>query len=84
MSDDVLSSVRDRGGVTYRFVTLIEIVDIAVQDLDEQLDGRCGFHARVGDAQSPLKAFEHPLAITIELWRRLVSGPQPTDGYAYL
>lgn len=49
------------------FVLLVVIVDVAVEDLDEQLDGDSRVHAGVGHAQRALKAFKHTLAITVEL-----------------
>ncbi len=39
-------------GMSYRFVALVEIVYVSIQDLDEELDGRGRLHARVGHAES--------------------------------
>lgn len=52
---------------TYGIVLLIEVVDIAVQNLNEELDRYCCVHARIGDAESTLQALEHALAIAVEL-----------------
>ncbi len=42
---------------TYRFILLVEIVHVTIEDLDEQLDRGGGLHARIGDAKSPLETF---------------------------
>lgn len=52
---------------TYGIVLLIEVVDIAVQNLNEELDRYCCVHARIGDAESTLQALEHTLTIAVEL-----------------
>ena len=52
---------------TYGIVLLVEVVDIAVQDLNEELDRDCCVHAGIGDAESTLQALEHTLAIAVEL-----------------
>lgn len=41
----------------YVLVLLVEVVDVAVQDLDEEFDGDCCVHAGVCNAQGALKAF---------------------------
>lgn len=48
-------------------VLLVEIVDVAVEDLDEELNGDGGVHAGVGDAEGTLEAFEDSFAIAVEL-----------------
>lgn len=49
------------------FVLLVEVINVAVEDLDEEFDGHGGVHASVGDSESPLKAFKDALAVTVEL-----------------
>lgn len=45
------------GGYTYRFISLVKVVDISVQDLDKELDG-CGcLHARVCYPKGALETF---------------------------
>lgn len=51
------------------FVLLIEVVDIAVEDLDEEFDGYGGVHACVCDAEGTLETFEDAFAIAVELLR---------------
>ena len=53
-------------------VLLVEVVDVAIQDLDEQLDADGRVHAGVGDAQGALEAFEDALAVAVGLWLLLV------------
>jgi hypothetical protein len=38
----------------YGIVFLIKVVNVSVQDLDEELDGYGGVHARVGDTERTL------------------------------
>lgn len=51
----------------YRFVVLIKVVHISVQDFHKELDGCRRFHARVCHTEGPLKALQDSLTITIEL-----------------
>ena len=48
-------------------VLLVEVVDVAVEDLDEELDAHGGVHAGVGDAEGALQAFEDALAVAVGL-----------------
>ena len=54
-------------GRAYSIVLLVEVVDVAVQNLNEELDRDCCVHARIGDAESTLQALKHTLAIAVEL-----------------
>ena len=47
---------------------LIEVVDVAVEDFDEEFHRYSGVHAGVGDAEGTLKTFEDALAVAVELW----------------
>lgn len=48
-------------------VLLIEVVDVAVENLDEQLDGDCGVHAGVGNTQCALETLENAFTVAVEL-----------------
>ena len=61
---DEAVEVFDRDG----FVLLVEVVDVAVEDLDEELHGHGSVHAGVCDAEGPLKALEDALAVAVELF----------------
>ena len=50
---------------TYRFVLLVKVVRVAIEDLDKELDRRSRLHARVGDAKGALETLQHTLAIAI-------------------
>lgn len=50
-------------------VFLVEVVDVAVQDLDEELDGDGRVHAGICDAERALEAFEDALAVAV--WLRV-------------
>ena len=50
-----------------RLVLLVEVVDVAVEDLNEELDRHGRVHAGVGDAERALETFEHALAVAVEL-----------------
>ena len=50
-------------------VLLVEVVDIAIQDFNEEFDGHGGVHASVCDTEGTLEAFKNPLSITVELLR---------------
>lgn len=52
---------------THGVVLLVKVVDVAVQDLDEELDADGAVHARVGHPQRPLQALEHALAVAVQL-----------------
>jgi hypothetical protein len=56
-----------KGKETYGFISLVKMVDVAVENLDKQLNRYGGVHARVGHAERALQAFEHTLAVTVEL-----------------
>lgn len=49
------------------FVLLVEVVDVAVEDLDEEFDGDGGVHAGVCDAEGALETFEDAFAVAVEL-----------------
>lgn len=49
-------------------VLLVEVVDVAVEDFDEEFYRYGGVHAGVGDAESSLEAFEDSFAVAVELW----------------
>lgn len=49
------------------FILLIEVVDVAVEDLNEELHGNGGVHAGVGDAKSSLETFKDSLPVAVEL-----------------
>jgi hypothetical protein len=55
------------GCLAYRFVLLVKVVDVAVEDLDEELDRGRRLHAGVGYAQSSLQTLEDTLAVAVEL-----------------
>lgn len=46
---------------------LVEVVDVAVEDFDEELDGYGGIHAGIGDTEGALQTFENAFAVTVEL-----------------
>ena len=48
-------------------ILLVEVVDVAVEDLDEKFDGNGRVHACVRDSEGALKAFEHALAVAVGL-----------------
>lgn len=48
-------------------ILLVEVVDVAVEDLDEELHGHGGVHAGVGDAESALEALKDALSVAVEL-----------------
>ena len=50
-------------------VFLVEVVDVAVEDLDEELDAHGRVHASIGDAEGALETFEHALAVAVGLVR---------------
>ena len=52
---------------THGFILLIEVIDIAVQNFDEELHGHRSVHAGVCDAKSALEAFENAFAVSVEL-----------------
>lgn len=60
---DKAVEVFDRDG----FVLLVEVVDVAVEDLDEEFYRHGGVHAGVCDAEGPLEALEDALAVAVEL-----------------
>lgn len=54
-------------GTTYSFVLLVKVVDVAVQDLDKELNGGGRLHARVGDTESALETLENAFSVAVEL-----------------
>lgn len=52
---------------SHSLVLLVEVVDVAVQDLDEELDGDGGVHAGVCDSEGALEALEDALAVAVGL-----------------
>lgn len=60
---DKAVEVFDRDG----FVLLVEVVDVAVENLDEEFHGHGGVHAGVCDAEGSLEALEDALAVAVEL-----------------
>jgi hypothetical protein len=48
-------------------VLLVEVVDIAVEDLHEELDGDSGIHTGVCNTERTLEALENPFTIAVEL-----------------
>jgi hypothetical protein len=48
-------------------VLLVEIVDVAVEDLDKEFDGHGGIHAGICDTQGALQTLEDSLPVTVEL-----------------
>jgi hypothetical protein len=54
-------------GATHRFVLLIKIVDVSVENLDKQLDGSGRLHARVRHAEGALETFQDAFAVAVEL-----------------
>jgi hypothetical protein len=48
-------------------VLLVEIVDIAVEDFYEELDGDSGVHAGVGHTEGTLEALEDSFPVAVEL-----------------
>jgi hypothetical protein len=46
---------------------LVEVVDVAVQNLDEELHGNGRVHAGISHTESTLEALENPFSITVEL-----------------
>jgi len=53
--------------VTYRLVLLVKIVDVAVEDLDKELNRYGGIHARVRHTQGALQTLEHAFAVSVGL-----------------
>lgn len=54
-------------GITYRFILLVKVVDVSIENLDKQLDRRGRLHARVCHAESALEALEDALTVPVEL-----------------
>ncbi len=52
---------------SHRFVGLVKIVHVSIQDLHEQLNRGRLLHTRISDPESTLEAFEHSLPVSIEL-----------------
>lgn len=48
-------------------VLLVEVVDVAVEDLDEEFHADGCVHAGIRDAEGALETFEHAFAIAVEL-----------------
>ena len=58
---------RRKQRTTYRFILLVEVIHISVQDLYKQLYRYRSIHARIGHTQSALQTFENALTIAVEL-----------------
>ena len=56
-----------KGRSTYSIILLVKVIDIAVENLDEQLNRHGRVHASVSHPEGTLQTFEYPLAITVEL-----------------
>ena len=72
---------------TYRFVLLVEVVDVAVEDLDEELNADGGVHAGVCYAEGALEALEDALAVSVELeiiTNQLLKGSRASDSNGQL
>lgn len=52
---------------TYGLILLVKVVDVAVEDLNEELHTDRGIHTGVSHPQRTLQALKHTLAITVEL-----------------
>ncbi len=50
---------------SYSFILLIKVIDVAIEDLNKELDGNSGVHASICNTKSALKTFQDSLAITI-------------------
>lgn len=50
---------------THRFVLLIKVVHVAIENLHKQLDRRSRLHASVSDTEGTLQAFQHALAVAV-------------------
>jgi hypothetical protein len=48
-------------------VLLVEVVDVAVEDLNEEFDRHGGVHAGVSDAEGALETLEDAFAVAVEL-----------------
>ena len=44
-------------------VASLEVEEVAVKDLDEEVDVGGGLHADVGDLERPLQAVQYPLSV---------------------
>lgn len=66
----------------HSIVLLVEVVYVAVQDLDEKLNGNSSVHAGVSNAKGTLQALEHTLAVAV--WLRYVSGAHSPVTYITL
>lgn len=55
--------------VFYRhgLVLLVEVVDVAIENFDEQLNRYSGIHASISNAERSLEAFEYSFTIAIDL-----------------
>lgn len=51
----------------HRVILLIEVVDVAIQNFDEELHGYSGIHTSISNAQGTLEAFKNAFAIAVEL-----------------
>ena len=52
---------------TYSVILLIEVVNISVQDFHKKLHRDGAVHASIRDTKSALQAFEHTLAVAVQL-----------------
>ena len=49
-------------------VLLVEVVDVAVENFDEQLDAHSSVHTSVSNAQGTLQALKYALAVAVRLF----------------
>lgn len=53
----------------HSLILLVEVVDVAVQDLDKKFDRDAGIHAGICNTEGTLETFKDALAITVKLQR---------------
>lgn len=64
--DELNKSVQVLG--SDRLILLVEVVDVAIEDLNEQLDGDGCIHAGIGNTKSTLEALQDSFSITVKLF----------------
>jgi hypothetical protein len=52
---------------TYSIILLVEVVHVAVQNLNKEFHGHRGIHTCVSNTECTLQTFEHSLSIAVEL-----------------
>lgn len=50
-----------------RLILLVEVVDVAIEDLDEKLDGDGCIHASISNTKSTLEALQNSFPVTVKL-----------------